>query len=112
MAPENLTEKIGLTVTETDYKTLLEIQRDSGHKPVVVARLLVEQACQFYRENGWFRFPVVIEPAEFSAVAERDEPAPKAGVSDAEKAEAARRAKNRRRRQRSGSGDATGGATS
>ena len=64
---ENLTEKIGLTVSASTMKTLEKIEAAHGTPAVRFSRLLVEAACKFYDEHGFFSFPVRIEPETFQA---------------------------------------------
>ncbi len=59
--------------------TLREMQRHQKTVPVALARGLLEEACKFYRENGYFHFPIMVGPKFQLMVAEP--PAPEAGGS-------------------------------
>lgn len=50
--------------------TLRDIMRDQKMVPVDLAKGLLEEACKFYRENGYFYFPIVFEPRHQLMVAE------------------------------------------
>lgn len=52
---------------EDTAATLKHMASAHGVTPVEVTRRLLLAACQFYREHGWFSFPVVIEPEAFQA---------------------------------------------
>jgi hypothetical protein len=43
-------------------ETLAEIQTRHGLTPTEIARRCLEQVAEFYRKNGFFSFPVHIEP--------------------------------------------------
>lgn len=45
--------------------TINAIDSIHGIPPAELTRRLLEAACKFYRENGWFSFPIIIEPEEF-----------------------------------------------
>lgn len=48
--------------------TINEIALRHRITPADLTRGLLEAACQFYREHGWFSFPILIEPLAFQAV--------------------------------------------
>lgn len=59
--------QLGVRVDEETVRTLLVMEEKHRVAPVDLARGLLEAACQFYREHGWFSFPVRIEPEAFQA---------------------------------------------
>lgn len=69
-----MSEKLGVRLTPATMATLVAIEKRHGHAPGVVARKLLDAACEFYEANGFFSFPVVIEPLAFQAsyVAEKE----------------------------------------
>lgn len=52
---------------EEDTAALIAIDRNHGIGPAKLGAGLLHAACQFYRQHGWFSFPVVIEPVAFQA---------------------------------------------
>lgn len=50
---------------EQDTATLREIEAKHNIAPIKFTAGLIQAACQFYREKGWFSFPVVIRPEAF-----------------------------------------------
>lgn len=61
------TGQLNFKCQEDVTAALLEIRERHHIEPVDFSRGLLKAACQFYRENGWFSFPVVIEPLAFQA---------------------------------------------
>jgi hypothetical protein len=56
-----------LRLDEEDAATLREIDKTHQIAPTKFTAALIKSACQFYREKGWFSFPIVIEPEAFQA---------------------------------------------
>lgn len=62
-----LDRQLNLSIDAGTEQTLAKIYERHTLKPTDFGRRLVEAACQFYEEHGWFSFPVVIEPEAFQA---------------------------------------------
>lgn len=82
-------EQISVRLDDETFATLGEINSRHGLEPVLVARRCLEAVTAFYRENGYFAFPVKILPereflaavmktTEAAEVAELAEKLPKA----------------------------------
>ena len=65
MPKKGFNGQIGLRCSDEMSATLKEIERTHRIAPIELARGLVDATCQFYRQHGWFSFPVVIQPEAF-----------------------------------------------
>lgn len=62
-----LTKQINISISEQTRATLDAIAAKHGTPVTDVCRRLIEEACLFFDQHGWFTFPVRIEPEAFQA---------------------------------------------
>jgi antitoxin component of RelBE/YafQ-DinJ toxin-antitoxin module len=64
--PQKNDDRLAIRLPGELLETLAEIQEKHGLTPTEIARRCLDQVAGFYRENGYFSFPVHIVPnAEF-----------------------------------------------
>lgn len=60
--PQKNDDRLAIRLPGELLETLSEIQSRHGLTPTEIARRCLEQVAEFYRKNGFFTFPVHIEP--------------------------------------------------
>ena len=68
------TDQISVRLPPETMAVLREINARHGLIPTEFTRRLIESAVDFYRQNGWFSFPVDISPHSLQQVAESATP--------------------------------------
>jgi hypothetical protein len=116
-----LTKQLNFGVTDETHRIVMEITRKHRTQPTDLCRGLVEAACDFYEQHGFFSFPVRIEPEAFQHgyITKVAEPASPYGerpnaAAEIEADEVVRRdllAKKKKTRSQRRGGDSDSGAT-
>lgn len=83
-------DQISVRLDPDTFKALTEIHEKHGLEPVAVARRCLDAVAAFYRENGYFAFPVKLQPGDLWAEIHAKSAANYAGMEKEKAAETAR----------------------